>query len=72
MFTEIIFIADSYKSARDVEKTVSELSASDDNLTLPENNSNKRLIKKRTFFGDTSSEEGIYDQRRNKSARLLY
>lgn len=40
---------------------MSELSASDDNLILPENNSNKRLIKKRTFPGDTSSEEGIYN-----------
>ncbi|XP_025154473.1 uncharacterized protein LOC109503943 isoform X3 [Harpegnathos saltator] len=49
-----------YQNARLVEKAISDMSASDDNIILQtrtENALKKRLIKKRKFYGDTSSSE---------------
>ncbi|XP_011883753.1 PREDICTED: uncharacterized protein LOC105570907 isoform X4 [Vollenhovia emeryi] len=51
---------ETYQNARSVEKAISDISASDDNIirqTQTNNTSKKRLIKKRKFFDDTSSDE---------------
>jgi len=60
------FISETYNSARAVEKVVSEMSTSnDENLIIPIIEKQKRLIKKRKFYGDTSSNEGNYACRGN-------
>lgn len=53
-------VTETYQNARAVEKAVGEMSASDENinieaLQIEDASSNKRFIKKRKFYGDTSS-----------------
>ncbi|KAM0727226.1 hypothetical protein ACS0PU_006558 [Formica fusca] len=53
---------ETYQNARAVEKAVGEISASDENINIEaqqieDASSNKRFIKKRKFYGDTSSED---------------
>ncbi|KMQ86987.1 metal abc transporter atpase, partial [Lasius niger] len=51
---------ETYQNARSVEKAISDMSASDDNIirqTQTNNTLKKRFIKKRKFYGDTSSNE---------------
>lgn len=60
------YVTETYQNARSVEKALSDMSASDDNIiieTQTENVSKKRLIKRRKFYDDTSSNEGIYKRK---------
>lgn len=52
---------ETYQQARSIEKAISEMSASDDNIVIPKGNSEnspkKRLIKKPKLYDDTSSSD---------------
>ncbi|XP_039308988.1 uncharacterized protein LOC120356847 isoform X5 [Solenopsis invicta] len=60
---------DTYSNARAVEKTVSELSTSnDENIFVSTTvDKEKRLIRKRKFYGDTSTDEDEQGRKREKN-----
>lgn len=60
----VCIISDTFETARTVEIAIAKMSASDEDLIVSKslaggNTAEKRLIKKRTFYGDSTSDEGM-------------